>query len=136
MVKVISFKCPDCSANLSVDGELKQCFCQYCGAKILIDDGSTIHKYHKIDEARIKEAEVKELIRLKELEIEEKTRIDKEKNKANKIKLSIILGLVSAILIFVGFAAGEASSNPDSSFYILSMIGMFGLFGIFFAWMQ
>ena len=53
-MKIQSLRCPDCGASLSIDGELKQCFCQYCGAKIILDDGSTTHTYRKVDEARIK----------------------------------------------------------------------------------
>lgn len=119
-MKIQSLRCPDCGASLSIDGELKQCFCQYCGAKIILDDGSTTHTYRKVDEARIKEAEVSAQIRLKELEMEEKKRLTEEKSKANKIKLSIILGIVGGLLQFIGFMAGEASGNSDSPLYMLS----------------
>ena len=54
MVKIISLKCPECGADISIEEGHKQCFCQYCGAKIILDDGNTTHTYHKVDEARIK----------------------------------------------------------------------------------
>lgn len=73
MIKTISLKCPECNANISVDENLKQCFCQYCGTKIMIDDGSTSHTHRTVDEA-----EIKENIRLKELELEEKKYADKK----------------------------------------------------------
>lgn len=89
-MKVISLKCPECNASLSIEEGRTQCFCQYCGTKILLDDGSTTYTYRKIDEARLKEAEV----RLRELEIEqEEKRANRKKSKA-KIVATIILVLI------------------------------------------
>lgn len=135
MIKTVSLKCPECDASLYVEENRKQCFCQYCGIKIMIDDGSTTHIYRKVDEARIKEAEVKELIRIKELENEDKKRISEEKTKTIKIKASIILAIVGVIFILIGFVGGEATGNSDSSIYMLSMIGMLALLGIGFIWL-
>lgn len=88
-MKLISLKCPECDANLSIEEERTQCFCQYCGTKILLDDGGKTYTYRKIDEARLKEAEV----RLRELEIEEKEkRANRKKSKA-KIVATIVLGI-------------------------------------------
>ena len=70
MIKMIAVQCPQCSANLNIEDGRKSCFCTYCGTKIMIDDGSATYTYRKVDEARIKEAEIDEKIRLKELEIE------------------------------------------------------------------
>ena len=47
-----------------------------------------------MDEARIKEAEVKEKIRLKELELEVDKRNDEKKSKVFKIKASIVLAII------------------------------------------
>lgn len=134
MIKVVPLKCPGCGANLSVEEGRKQCFCQYCGTKIIIDDGSTTHTYRKVDEARMKEAEAEKLIRLKELEIEENKRVSQEKNKVMKIKASILLGIVGSILLVVGFAAGNATGNPESALYYISFIGLFALMTIGFIW--
>lgn len=63
-MKLIKLKCSNCGAELQIDMEGKQAFCSYCGSRLLIDD-DTIHiTKHIVDEARLKEAEV----RLKELE--------------------------------------------------------------------
>lgn len=78
MIKMIALKCPECGAKLQIEEGHKECFCQYCGHKILLDDGNkkvnvnVINTYHKIDDTIIKEAEVDKLVRLKELEVEEK----------------------------------------------------------------
>lgn len=135
MVKMISLKCPECGAHLSIEEGHKQCFCQYCGTKIMLDDGSKTYTYRHVDEARIKEAEVEKLIRLKELEIEEQKRALEEKTKAFKIKASIILGIVGAILMVIGYAGGDATGNPDSSIYMFSMIGLFAFMAIGWIWL-
>ena len=136
MIKMVSVVCPECRANLEIDRNRKMCYCQYCGTKILIDDGSTTHTYRKVDEARIKEAEIREVIRLKELEIEEKRREASERTKRFKVFVSSILGIVGIIFFVIGFLGGEASGDPDSAIYSLAFIGFFCFFGIFFLWMN
>lgn len=68
----------------------------------MIDDGSTTHTYRKVDEARIKEAEVDKLIRLKELEIKQKEAERKGKIKILKIKAVLLLVFTGAIVIIFG----------------------------------
>lgn len=92
-MKVISLKCPECNASLSIEEGRTQCFCQYCGTKILLDDGSTTHTYRKIDEARLKEAEV----RLRELEIEQEEKRANRKKSKLKIAATIFLGIISVL---------------------------------------
>lgn len=135
MIRMVSVKCPECNAALSIEENRKHCFCQYCGTKIMVDDGSTMHTYRKVDEARIKEAEVNESIRLSELMLEEKKYADKKRAKAFKVKASIVLGIVGSILLVVGFLGGEATGNPDSGVYMISFIGMFALMAIAFIWL-
>lgn len=133
MVKMIALKCQECGAKLQIEDGHKECFCQYCGHKILLDDGSveTTYTYRKVDEARIKEAEVDKLIRLKELEIKQKELDRKAKSKTFKAKLGIIFVLFGIILIFVGYFAhdenivyiGIASCIVAMYIGILSLVG-------------
>ena len=66
--------CPACGAPLRVNIENPTTYCQYCGSQ-LRSDGTYIvnvtktynHNYTYRDESRIKEAEVKQVIRQKEL---------------------------------------------------------------------
>lgn len=94
-MRIISLKCPECDAPITIEEGHKQCFCKYCGAKILLDDGSTTYTYRNIDAARIREAEINREIRLKELEIEKEERIHKRRVTRTKVIFSIILGLLS-----------------------------------------
>lgn len=110
MMKMISLKCPECGANISIEERHKQCFCQYCGAKIILDDGNTTHTYHKVDEARIKEAEVDKLIRLKELEIEKEERQYRRNIVKYKVIALFVLGIVGTIAFVIDNGAeGRAS---------------------------
>lgn len=97
-MKVISLKCPECNASLSIEEGRTQCFCQYCGTKILLDDGSTTYTYRKIDEARLKEAEV----RLRELEIEQEEKRANRKKSKLKIAVTIFLGIMTFLFLISG----------------------------------
>ena len=85
------------SPTISVIYGLAQKFCAQCGAPIVIDDGTkrSEHVYHHIDEARIREAEASELIRLKEIELEIKR--ENAKSLFKKALLAII------IIALIGF---------------------------------
>ena len=73
-MKVVPLYCPNCGAPVGKDAK----FCSLCGSPIVIDDGTqrsahsehSEHIYRNVDEARIREAEASELIRLKEIELE------------------------------------------------------------------
>ena len=70
-IQFVSVKCPQCGADLSIESDRQQAFCTYCGTKVIVHNENE-HIYRNIDEARIKESETERLIRLKELELEEK----------------------------------------------------------------
>ena len=55
-INLISLKCPDCGASLEIEEGRRQCFCTYCGAKILIESDNEI-VIREINEAEIKRAE-------------------------------------------------------------------------------
>ncbi len=110
-MKVVKLECPSCKANL--DHQEKLSFCPYCGSKILIDDESQKINliYKKVDEAHIKEIEAKEIIRLKELENEdrEKTREHRE----FKFIGTFWLFLMLAFLVAGMFLASAEKPNKD-----------------------
>lgn len=70
-IQLISVKCPACGADLSIESGREFSFCSYCGTKVMIANDNE-HIYRTIDEAGIKQAETDRLIRLRELEMEEK----------------------------------------------------------------
>lgn len=117
MMKMISLKCPECGADIDIEEGHKQCFCKYCGTKILIDDGNSTYTYRKVDEARIKEAEVEKAIRLKELELElydKKSKEDKKRmgrKRMNSITLIVVIIALALLLI------GRITGNEDYSLF-------------------
>ena len=70
-VQFISVKCPECGATLSVENDRKFAFCSYCGTKVIISNENE-HIYRTIDEAGIKQAETDRIVKLRQLDMEEK----------------------------------------------------------------
>ena len=91
-MKLVNMKCTNCGAELEVDPERKQVFCSYCGTKLLLDEES-IHITNRIvDEARLKEAEIrlKEMEYAHEKELREETLLQEQK-KVRRISLVVYL---------------------------------------------
>lgn len=125
-MKLVSLTCPNCNANLdNIDPSLKQCYCQYCGTKIMLDDGTIRKETHIYDEAKIKETESKETIKLKELELERER--EKEDKQLGKKVLLLGCGLI-AIALFLGIFLGESA--------IPITIGALGLWACLFGWIK
>ena len=93
MIKFIKLKCPNCYANLEVDKSFRQCFCTYCGTRILIDN-SNERTVRVIDEADLAREENRKL------EID----LKREKNERNQERkdriLEVIVKLICGILFF------------------------------------
>ena len=102
-MKVTELRCPRCGADL--DGREKQAFCEYCGAKLWIDDESknVNYTYTKRDEARIREIESKERIRIMEME----NATNEEKRTVKTTLIFVLLPVVLVALIWLGFAIGD-----------------------------
>jgi len=100
-IEMVSLSCPNCGASLQVSSDRESFFCEYCGQKIYVSDSNhQKYTYRKIDDARIREAEAKEAIRIKELELE----LEKLKSKERNDKAGWKAGLIFH-LIFWPFAA-------------------------------
>lgn len=104
-IQFIPVKCPNCNSSFDIEKGQKEAYCAYCGTKILVDNGRDYeYTYRRVDEAAIKRAETEQLIRLKELELEDKKREDKKEQRKRKTIISIIIGIISAILLPFGMA--------------------------------
>ena len=156
-MKLINLRCSNCGANLQVDPERKQIFCSYCGTKLLVDDETINITNRYVDEARLKEAEV----RLKELEYEHEREmreelLRQEQKKSHRLSLMIYLAALiitysvsnlrtwfPVVLIFGGIALAAARSgdkrdmqrsirydySPKSRVAALLICLFFGVFG-------
>lgn len=46
-MKIKTFRCPECQANIEIEEGRTFCYCQYCGCKIILDDEKQEIKIHK-----------------------------------------------------------------------------------------
>ena len=101
-MKLINLRCSNCGADLQVDPERKQVFCSYCGTKLLVDDETINITNRFVDEARIKEAEV----RLKELEYEHERELREETLRQEQRKTYRISLLIYLAALFITYSIG------------------------------
>lgn len=123
-MKLISLTCPNCNANLdNIDPKLKQCYCQYCGTKIMLDDGTIKHETHIYDEAKIMATKYNEMRKDRELDIQQEEK--KEDRALGKKMLKYGVGII-VIAILLGLIL------PRYYIDVPMLIGAIGmLIGIF-----
>lgn len=123
-MKYISMVCPNCGANLeNIDSELKQCYCQYCGTKIAIDDGTKVTKNYNYDEADIIRAQTEQQIRLQEMKQQEEDLKQLKKNKKMYYKILICVIAVSLVVdFFVWIFAGNDTAGTGLALILLIAI--------------
>ena len=107
MVKV---KCPYCKEEAEIKYGVADYFCPYCGKRVRLLEDSTVNDVRtnvnfnvdvnntttrKIDEARIREAEVKESIELRKYELQT------EQSKHSTILLISFFGIFAVIVFIV-----------------------------------
>lgn len=123
MMNTISVRCQQCGAPISETNK----FCSQCGSPIVVLDDTTKlqYTYQKVDDARIREADVRESIRLKELEIE----LLKLQHSTKQERFGAAMRFVSVVVYFVLLAAmlliSTFSSNENVDylrFYLLLLI--------------
>lgn len=111
MKTVYSMTCPHCGATIDVDADVETTYCNYCGNKIYIDDNAKkINKninYHKTytDEAKIKETESKERIKIKKMEYKERQERREDKN-------DLIYMIVGFAILFIMCAVVWITEQP------------------------
>ena len=118
--------CPNCGANLeNIDSELKQCYCQYCGTKIAIDDGTKVTKNYNYDEADIIRAQTEQQIRLQEMKQQEEDLKQLKKNKKMYYKILICVIAVSLVVDFLVwiFAGNDTAGTGLALILLIAIIG-------------
>lgn len=119
-MKLIKLKCEGCGAILKVNEELKKVTCNYCGTEFFVDDSSIKHTYRKIDEARMKEAEVVEKLKLKELEISEKRHEEDKK----VLKIMAIITLIGVFVAIISVIIASNSGDENHWGYMVLLLVM------------
>lgn len=122
-ISFVSVKCPDCGATLEIENNRQQAFCTYCGTKVIIhNDRERTYRY--VDEAEVKNAETERIVRLKQLEFEEKQREEDAKTAKLKIKIASILAVIGVLMAILGCISGFASGDSNSPGYMIGAIGL------------
>lgn len=99
-ITVNAVKCPSCGADLPVEEGREKIFCSFCGTPIVITNENE-HIYRHIDEAGIKQAETDRMVRMRELDLEEKKAFETNGMQKTLIMIWLALSLVIlAICIF------------------------------------
>lgn len=104
-MKIVDIKCPGCGAELHISGDRMECFCEYCGSKILLDDEAVRTVTVIRDEAKLRELQVEEE-RIKEAKekLEEYKRLNKELRSKRKTRdivlISVWIGALALFFIF------------------------------------
>ena len=136
-MKVIGVHCPYCGGNIKfdLDSGRKHCFCVHCGQQILLDDEVIRTEYRevKVDEARIKEADVQAQIELEKLKVYERDLERWEKKRGFRIILGIgwVVGVIVLVLFCIGFS--NLTGDQISTFWLAFWGGVsWSILGIIF----
>ena len=119
-MRLINLTCSHCGAELQIDADRKQAFCTYCGSKILIEDEDIQITNRIIDEARLKEAE----IRLKELEYQHERELREETLRLEQKKSERIAAIVFLAVLAITFSMNR------SLFAVVLIVGLVVLSGM------
>ena len=100
-MKTIKLKCDNCGGELEVNTEQDKIFCQYCGAKVLIDDDAS--ELRRVEDAKLQARKKNHEQTIKEKkELDELKALDNFKNG----KLSKLLLIFAALCGIIAFARG------------------------------
>lgn len=121
-MKLISLTSPNCNANLdNIDPSRPFCYCQYCGTKIALDDGTIRKETHIYDEAKIKETESSERVKMREMDLE------REHSKQMNEILKYVL-IFAAVLLAIGLIL--AAFDVEIGWYIILFEMLAGAWGV------
>lgn len=127
-ISFIKLECPTCGASLSVEEGHKQIFCSYCGTKILTNNENEFIIRH-IDEADVKRAEYEHVVKLKELELEERRLSENKKalNSKRKAKIVFALSFLCVAFVLIPLSKTEALGYLGIPGFLFFLFGILGL---------
>lgn len=108
-IKMVAMKCPQCGADLEIDPTRKTIFCNYCGAKILIqNDNEYVFHYRTTDDADVERAETDRMVKKHQIELSRMRAVNKGKKFRFKVQVTVILGIIGLVMITIGILGGES----------------------------
>lgn len=122
-MKVIDVKCPHCGGELRIGEDRRECFCEYCGSKLFIDDGIARQEVIIKDEAKLRELQMEEdsARKLEERLIEVRA-LQAEAKKRKPFDWICIISSGTLILLWIILAA----LNIGKTFQLATWIGLLG----------
>ena len=123
-MEFVSVKCPECGATLNIEEGRSQVFCTYCGTKVMLHNENE-HIYRNIDEAEIKKAETDRMIKMQQLQMEEK---ENERHRQLVIVWAIATGVLLALGI-IGVSVGV--TGLAICIFLAFMVGTYGGLALF-----
>ena len=130
-MKVNSLKCPGCGAEVQVEENKEFALCSYCGTKVMLkNENETVYRH--IDDADLKRAETEEMLRLKEIELEEQKIQENAKSKKMKLKIAAILFATSIFLYVMDALIIPSHSMISSYFKLCSLVAFIISIVVFF----
>ena len=114
-MKLVSLKCPECSAKLDVTEDVNHFYCSYCGAEIMLDNKEEIETKRAELEKTIKETEKE--VELKKIEREE----DREDTRVGFLMMIVAMGFM---MCFAGFVFLNQGKGHDILWSILIVLGV------------
>jgi hypothetical protein len=116
-VKLISLTCPNCGGQLELPDEPRDFYCQYCGTRIRLDDGSTNININQTvtirDEAELRRLDILERRereqREKDLERERRRHPTDPKESQQRWRRLLLGFPISFAVLFVGAAFFSAT---------------------------
>ncbi len=118
-VKLIAVKCPECDADLSVEGGRSFAFCTYCGCRIMINNENE-YVFRHIDEAALKKVESDHIVHMRELETREKNTALRNEFKSI---LTVIWLILSLIILVICIAKWTINNRWIDAFLMLFYLG-------------
>ena len=99
-MKVDSLKCPGCGADVQPEENKEFAICSYCGTKVaLTNENENISRH--IDDADVKRAETEQIMKIKEMEQEERKTEERRKSKKLRLKIALVSFVIALVLFIV-----------------------------------
>lgn len=108
-MKVVKLKCPECNAILEVNSDLDNITCNYCGAKVTIEDENESKTERVI--RRLGNELKKSRSYYSSDEYKERLKIQDEQNKKTFKQLGIIFGIMILIPIIISLLVPEKTKD-------------------------
>ena len=98
-MKVVKLKCPECNANLEVNSDLENITCNYCGAKVTIEDENESRTERVI--RRLGSELKKSRNYYSSDEYKERLNIQNEQTKKSLKLLGIVYGAIGVVVVII-----------------------------------